>query len=121
MKERKINFDKNGYTIKSSEIPEDIEEVRGWDPTDPVSENPWHSYAISMEVPNSISVEKNADYAQDPILAEVSVKDNYGSDLSEYVKVEGSYDNTAEGVYKVTVRCDVGPSHAFKEVYVVVK
>ena len=25
MKERKINFDKNGYTIKSSEIPDDIE------------------------------------------------------------------------------------------------
>ena len=106
---------------ESIRIPTEFEQVRGWDPTDPISENPWHTYTINMEVPNSVTVIKDADYAQDPILAEVTATDNYGNDLSNYVTYTGFYDNTTEGVYTVRVTCDVGPSHAYKDVYVEVK
>ena len=102
-------------------IPTEIEEVRGWDPTDPVSDNPWHKYTISLEVENSVTLEKGADYAQDPIIAATTAKDNYGNDLSEYVTCSGDYDINTAGVYIVRVSCDVGPSHAYKDVYVVVE
>ena len=102
-------------------IPTELEQVRGWDPTDPLSSNPWHTYAISLQVPNSIHVAKGADYAQDPILAEITAQDNFGNDLSSYVTCSGTYDSYTEGVYPIQVTCNVGPAHAQKEVYVVVK
>ncbi len=102
-------------------IPLEIEQVRGWDPTDPVTYNPWHTYSIDLRVPNSVDVKKDTDYTVDPVQAAVSVHDNFGNDLSGYVTVEGSYDNSKRGIYKVRVRCDVGPAHAYKDVYVVVE
>ena len=102
-------------------IPEELEQVRGWDPTDPDPENPWHKYMIDLNVPNSVTVSKGTDAAQDPVLAEATVKDNYENDLSSYLKVEGSYDSDTAGTYKVQVRCDVGPVHAYKDVYVIVE
>lgn len=102
-------------------IPVDIEQVRGWDPTDPVSSNPWHTYTIDLQVPNSIEVVKGADYYMDPVLAEATAVDNFGNDLSGYITCSGTYDSYTEGTYPVRVSCDVGPSHAYKDVYVIVK
>ena len=102
-------------------IPEELEQVRGWDPTDPDSANPWHKYTIDLQVPNSVNVAKGTDAAQDPVLAAATAKDNYENDLSNYLKVEGSYDSDTAGTYKVQVRCDVGPVHAYKDVYVIVE
>ena len=102
-------------------IPEEIEQVRGWDPTDPDSANPWHKYTIDLQVPNSVTLKKDTDYAQDPILAEATAKDNYDNDLSKYLKVTGTYNLTEPGTSKVQVRCDVGPVHAYKDVVVIVE
>ncbi|MBR3244662.1 MAG: L,D-transpeptidase [Parasporobacterium sp.] len=102
-------------------IPVELEQVRGWDPTDPISSNPWHSYTIDLQVPNSVTVEKGADYYTDPVLAEATAKDNFGNDLANYITYSGIYDSYTEGTYTVRVSCDVGPSHAYKDVYVVVK
>ena len=102
-------------------IPADIPEISGWDPTDPVSSNPWHSYTIDLQVPNSVTVALNADYEQDPVIAAATAKDNYGNDVSQYLTVSGTWDNTKKGVYTVRLSCDIGPSHAYKDVYVVVE
>lgn len=102
-------------------IPAEVEEIRGWDPTDPISSNPWHTYTIEMNVPNSVEVEQGADYAQDPILAEVKVTDQFGHDLSQYAQVMDSYDTETKGTYQVKVKAVVGPVTAEKTVYVVVK
>ena len=102
-------------------IPEDIEEVRGWDPTDPISENPWHKYTIDLKVENSVTVEKDSADAKEAVLSAVTAKDNYENDLSAYVTVSGDCDTNTAGVYQVRVSCDVGPSHAYKDVYVIVE
>ncbi len=102
-------------------IPTDIPEISGWDPTDPVSANPWHSYTIDLQVPNSVEVALNTDYEQDPVIAAATAKDNFGNDVSQYLSVSGTWDNTKKGVYTVRISCDIGPSHAYKDVYVVVE
>lgn len=102
-------------------IPDQLEQLRGWDPTDPVSANPWHSYTIDLQVPNSITVQYQADYETDPILAEAKATDNYGNDVSGHITYSGVIDNMTKGVYTVRVSCDVGPSHAYKDVYVIVE
>ena len=102
-------------------IPTDIPEISGWDPTDPISSNPWHSYTIDLQVPNSVTVTLNTDYEQDPVIAAATAKDNFGNDVSQYLSVSGTWDNTKKGIYTVRISCDIGPSHAYKDVYVVVE
>ncbi len=102
-------------------IPPTVEEVRGWDPTDPVSDNPWHTYTFTMEVPNSIDVEKGSEYSEALVLNQASATDCYGNDVSEYIKVSGNVDTSSKGKYCVTVSLDLGQYHGTKDVVVVVK
>lgn len=102
-------------------IPTEIAQVRGWDPTDPISTNPWHSYKIDLQVPNSVHALKGVDYAVNPAVSEATATDNYGNDLSSYISYTGSYNIDKEGVYTVRVTCDVGPCHAYKDVYMIVE
>lgn len=102
-------------------IPTEIEQLRGWDPTDPISTNPWHKYTIDLQVPNSVTAKKDVDYAIDPARSAATATDSYGNDLSGYLSTVGTYDASKEGVYTVRVSCDVGPCHAYKDVYVIVE
>ena len=102
-------------------IPETVEEVRGWDPTDPESANPWHSYTFTMEVPNSIDVVAGADYEVDPVTSQFHAVDCYGNDVTQYMKYSGTYDSATAGNYPITVTLDLGQSHATKDVVIVVK
>ncbi len=102
-------------------IPEDIEEVRGWDPTDPDSANPWHTYTFTLEVPNAIEINAGNDSAEDSISSAWTAVDSYGNDVSAYVKYAGHVDQTVKGNYPIKVTLDLGQYHAFKQVMVVVK
>lgn len=102
-------------------IPETVEQVRGWDPTDPESSNPWHTYTFTMEVPNSIEISANTNYEVDPITSQFHAVDCYGNDVTQYMKYTGTYDSTTTGNYKITVTLDLGQYHATKDVVVMVK
>lgn len=106
---------------KSLFIPPTVEQVRGWDPTDPVTANPWHTYTFTMEVPNSIEVEKGTEYSPSLILNSAHATDCYGNDVSEYIACSGNVDTANKGEYKVTVSLDLGQYHAVKDVTVIVK
>lgn len=101
-------------------IPETVEEVRGWDPTDPDSENPWHSYTFTMEVPNSIEVVAGANYEEDPVASKFHAVDCYGNDVTGYMKYSGTYNSETPGNYPITVTLDLGQYHATKDVVIVV-
>lgn len=101
-------------------IPSDIEQICGWDPTDPVSANPWHSYTFTMEVPNSIEIPAGT---QDPVPVITSTfyaTDCYGNNVSHYMKYSGEL-SSEKGNYPITVTLDLGPYHSSKAVTVVVK
>lgn len=102
-------------------IPAEVEEIRGWDPTDPASNNPWHNYTIKMEVPNYVELSAGDGAAQNIVLANTKVTDMYNHDLTNYAEVIGTYETAKPGLYPVTVKAVVGPVTAEKEVYVVVK
>ncbi|MCQ2529973.1 MAG: L,D-transpeptidase [Lachnospiraceae bacterium] len=102
-------------------IPPTVEEVCGWDPTDPVSDNPWHTYTFTMEVPNSIEIEKDSEYSEELVLSQAGATDCYGNDVSEYIACSGSVDTSAKGKYPVTVTLDLGQYHGTKDVVVIVK
>lgn len=101
-------------------IPSDIEQIRGWDPSDPVSDNPWHSYTFTMEVPNSIEIVAGADYVEEPITSTFHATDCYGNDVTSYMRYSGHIGDE-KGNYPITVSLDLGQYHASKEVIIVVK
>ncbi len=101
-------------------IPGEVEEIRGWDPTDPASDNPWHNYTLKMEVPNSVEITTEDD-ANTVVLANTKITDMFGHDLSNYAEVSGTVDSSTPGLYPVTVKAIIGPVTATKDVYVVVK
>ena len=98
----------------------DIDEVKGWDPTDPVSRNPWHTYDFSFAIENSITVEAS-DSASVNWSRYLTAVDVYGNDVSVYAKDNGGYDLSAKGTYLTTVKLSIGPLTATKDVYVIVK
>lgn len=101
-------------------IPGEVEEIRGWDPTDPASNNPWHNYTLKMEVPNSVEI-TSGDDANAVVLSNTKITDMYGHDLSHYAEVIGTCDTSTAGLYPVTVKAVIGPVTATKDVYIVVK
>ncbi len=99
-------------------LPEDITQVRGWDPTDSDPENPWHEYKITFKVENSVSVAKDGTVDWTKLC---TAKDNYENDLSKYVKSSETIDTSQAGITKTTLTLDIGPIHASKDVYVIVE
>lgn len=86
-------------TIK---IPEDSP-YRGWDPTDPNPNNPWHQFTATIEYPASKSVTIEAGSSINSILANFSAKDTCGNDISEKLQVSGQYDLNVAGNYNIVV------------------
>ncbi len=68
-------------------IPETVTETRGWDPTDPDPENPWHTYDFTLEVDSDAARSGITLKAGDTfdIRDYVTATDTYGHDLAEYV------------------------------------
>ncbi len=68
-------------------IPETVTEARGWDPTDPDPENPWHTYDFTLEVDSDAARSGVTLKAGDTfdIRDYVTATDAYGHDLAEYV------------------------------------
>ncbi|MBR6350004.1 MAG: L,D-transpeptidase [Lachnospiraceae bacterium] len=98
----------------------DIDQVKGWDPTDPLPENPWHTYEFTFEIDNSITVEKSDDpgiYWPDFLTA----VDSYGNDVSSYAIDNGGYDLSQKGTYVTKLKLSLGPLTVEKEVYIIVK
>ncbi len=62
-------------------IPEELGESLGWDPSDPDSDNPWHSYEFTMEIDDYITVDADDDL---DITDFIYAEDIYGNDLSGY-------------------------------------
>ena len=81
-------------------IPPEIPQIRGWDPTDSDSGNPWNSYDITVSGDDTINVAAGSSFS---IWDYISVKDNYGNDMSDYAKSAGEVDTSAPGTYTVTV------------------
>jgi len=101
-------------------IPTDIEQIRGWDPSDPVSANPWHSYTFTMEVPNSIEIASGVDDVASAITSTFYATDCYGNNVTHYMKYSGTV-GTEKGKYPIIVTLDLGQYHATKDVTVIVK
>ena len=99
-------------------IPEDITQVRDWDPTDSDPSNPWHEYQITFKVENSVSVAKDSTIDWTKL---VTATDSYSNDVSKYVESSETIDTSQAGITKTTLTLDIGPIHASKDVYVVVE
>lgn len=99
-------------------LPEDITQVRGWDPTDSDPDNPWHEYKITFKVENSVTVAKDGTVDWTKLC---TAKDNYENDLSKYVKSSETIDTAQAGITKTTLTLDIGPIHVSKDVYVIVE
>ncbi|MCF0141937.1 MAG: L,D-transpeptidase, partial [Parasporobacterium sp.] len=99
-------------------IPPEVTEICSWDPTDPVSANPWHSYDLDLLAPDKIEVAKGASFSATDYL---QVMDCYGYDLTQYVYTSGSVDTATPGSYTVNASVSIGPIYASKDIEVVVK
>ncbi len=86
-------------TIK---IPSDSP-YRGWDPTDPDVNNPWHKFSATITYPASKSVSLVEGSAYEQLLANFSAKDTCGNDISHKLKIEGDYDLKTPGDYSIKV------------------
>lgn len=102
-------------------IPAEVEEIRGWDPTDPSSENPWHTYTITMDAPDSVEIQKDDSAYLNTILSNVKIIDQFGHDLSSYAEVNGNIDVTKAGYYPVELKAVIGPVTATKQTTIIIK
>ncbi|MBR6350003.1 MAG: hypothetical protein IKR67_05580, partial [Lachnospiraceae bacterium] len=98
-------------------IPPEVAEIRGWDPTDPDDGNPWNSYAITVSGDDTINIEAGSSFS---IWDYVSVKDNYGNDMSDYAESYGDVDVNTPGEYSVSVDASLNWIHDEKTFTVVV-
>lgn len=106
-------------TIK---IPADSP-YKGWDPTDPNPNNPWHQYSASITYPSSkvITVEQGSTDAK--IRSFFTAKDTCGNIITSKIKISGQYNLNVPGTYNnVTIGItDAIGSHAEVTVTIVVK
>ncbi len=105
-------------TIK---IPADSE-YRGWDPTDPDPENPWHNFHASITHPSTKTITVETGATMDQIRSYFKGYDKCGNDISEKLVISGSLDLNVAGVYTITVSIeDATGSTASVEIHVYVK
>ncbi len=86
-------------TIK---IPADSP-YRGWDPTDPNPNNPWHKYTACITYPSSkvVTVTEGSDVEK--VLSRFKAKDTCGNDISKKLQLAGDYNLNVAGTYNVIV------------------
>lgn len=72
---------------------------KGWDPTDPHPNNPWHDFSAKITAPSSKSVTVNQGSAESKILSAFKAKDTCGNDISNKMVLSGDFDLNREGTY----------------------
>ena len=97
-------------------VPDDIPQVRQWDPTDPDPGNPWPYYTMTIG-PDSVSLPIGS--STDDLYNQISITDNYGNSVKHYAYI--NYDavdfNTA-GSYAVYTNITLGSSYSEKTITV---
>ncbi len=76
-------------------IPEDSV----WDPTDPAAENPWNDKKPEISGANNLFVIQGHEV---DILEGVTAVDTCGNDITKDIKVTGSVNYNATGIYNIT-------------------
>ncbi|MBQ1194534.1 MAG: L,D-transpeptidase family protein [Lachnospiraceae bacterium] len=75
---------------------------KGWDPTDPDPENPWHNYSASITAKEpSITINTGSSAAE--LISHFSVKDTCGNEIPEKAVLEGNYNLNIAGTYNITI------------------
>ncbi len=106
-------------TIK---IPENSP-YRGWDPTDPHPNNPWHQFSATITYPSTQLVNIEEGSSESKLRSYFSAKDTCGNSINDKIKISGQYDLKVPGTYGdiiVSVTDAIG-SYAEVKVTVVVK
>ncbi|MBQ9701085.1 MAG: L,D-transpeptidase family protein, partial [Lachnospiraceae bacterium] len=89
-------------TIK---IPEDSEH-RGWDPTDPDPDNPWHKYHASISHPSTKRIMVEEGTSMDAIRSYFKGYDKCGNDISHKLMFVGNINLDEVGIYSMTVKLE---------------
>lgn len=90
-------------------VPDDIPQVRQWDPTDPTEGNPWHSYTFTVS-PGSVSLPVGS--GQEDLRNMISVTDNYGNDVKGYSYIEvDTPDYNTPGTYYVYYNVSIATAY----------
>lgn len=71
----------------------------GWDPTDPDSQNPWHQCSATISGVSDTTIEVGESY--DP-RSGVTAADTCGNDITDRIKLSGTYDTGVPGTYTIT-------------------
>ncbi len=72
---------------------------KGWDPTDPHPDNPWHNFSAKITAPASKSVTVSQGSEQSKILSAFKAKDTCGNDISNKMILSGDFDLNKVGTY----------------------
>lgn len=89
---------------ESIKIPLDSP-YRGWDPTDPDPENPWHNFSAEIKVENSsISLAPNTTINDVLKAINYKAKDTCGNDITDKVTYENNIDFKTPGTYSLTLK-----------------
>ena len=87
-------------------IPEDMEPLCNWDPTDIYSDgNPWLSYEAYLSYD---TVELPRESSPDALISAFGPTDDYHHDLSNYFHTDGGYDLQTPGTYYTTAYINIG-------------
>ncbi len=86
-------------TIK---IPSDSP-YRGWDPTDPEKNNPWHAFSASITAQKTVTVEEGSTLQKVLTAAKYTAKDTCGNDITSKVTYDHNIKLDTVGTYKLTL------------------
>jgi hypothetical protein len=79
-------------------IPDDSP-YKGWDPTDPNTNNPWNSFGPVINASDiTISLGQSGN-----ILSAITATDTCGNDISSSIKISGNYDVNKVGTYNINL------------------
>ena len=99
-------------------VPDDIPQVRQWDPTDPDPGNPWPYYTISIG-PDNVSLPAGSSF--DTLYNTLSITDNYGNSVKHYAYINtDAVDFSTPGSYDVYINIYLGSSYAEKYISVTI-
>ncbi len=94
-----INEDTGKQALEYFKIPDNIT----WDPTDISSNSPWCPTEIgSIQFPEVIEIEEN--HGSSELIRYLKAYDIYGKDISEYIRIQDSYDISVQGTYNIYVQ-----------------
>ena len=97
-------------------VPDDIPQVRQWDPTDPDPGNPWPYYTISIG-PDAVTLPAGSSF--EDLYNALSITDNYGNSVKHYASINtDAVDFSTPGSYGSYINIYLGSSYAEKTITV---